>query len=120
MNKYVERPLVYVAGPYMHPDPVENTNKAIRIGALLVEDFDVTPVIPHLTLLWHLADPHPADFWYAYDLAMLARCDALFRIPGASKGADEEVKFADKNNIPVFANYEALRRWAKNFNGIAH
>lgn len=29
----MRKPLVYVAGPYTNPDPVENTHTAIQVGA---------------------------------------------------------------------------------------
>jgi hypothetical protein len=109
---YVDRALVYVAGPYTKPDPVENTHRLIKIVDELVDDGVVTPVAPHLTLLWHIVTPRPLDFWYQYDLAILARCDALYRVPGASTGADNEADFAAEFGIPVFHQRSALYDWA--------
>src|SRR4051812_42814019 len=94
-TRYEDRPLVYIAGPYTNPDPVANTHGVIRLASEMIDEGLVTPVIPHLTLLWHLVSPRPLDFWYAYDVALLRRCDALFRVEGASSGADMEVDFAD-------------------------
>src|SRR5262245_39762275 len=79
---YSDRPLVYLAGPYTRPDPVENTHTVIRLASELVDEGLVTPVVPHLTLLWHLVSPRPLEFWYEYDVAILGRCDAVFRIVG--------------------------------------
>lgn len=98
----MSKPLVYVAGPYAKPDPVENTHRAIRVGSCLAEDGKCTPVIPHLSLLWHAIDPHPVEFWYAYDLELMARCDYVLRLPGESAGADVEVTQAEAQGIPVF------------------
>jgi nucleoside 2-deoxyribosyltransferase len=109
---YEERPLVYIAGPYTLPDPVANTNGVIELASELIDEGLVTPLIPHLTLLWHLVSPRPLDFWYAYDVALLRRCDALFRIEGASSGADMEVDFAGAHGIPVFTNRDDLTAWA--------
>lgn len=109
---YDRRPMVYLAGPYTSPDPVENTHKVIRLAAELVDEGLVTPVVPHLTLLWHLVDPRPLEFWYAYDVAMLRRCDALYRIEGESTGADREANYASTAGIPVFTDRDELRRWA--------
>lgn len=95
------KPLVYVAAPYTNPDPVENTHRAIRLGTKLVEAGKCTPVIPHLSLLWHAVTPRPIDFWYAYDLELLARCDFVLRIAGPSTGTDAEVKEAERLGIPV-------------------
>lgn len=95
------KPLVYIAGPYTNPDPVLNTHKAIWWGTRLADQGYCTPIIPHLTMLWHTVDPHPLEFWYAYDLEVMARCDIVFRIPGDSTGADAEVKEAKRLGIPV-------------------
>lgn len=105
-------PLVYLAAPYSIPDPVENTHRAIRFASKIVDDGRVVPVVPHLTLFWHLVDPRPLAVWYALDLALLARCDALLRIPGPSIGADREVDFARARGLPVFDDVAALYTWA--------
>ena len=114
MTPHADRPLVYVAGPYIRPDPVENTHKTIQVAETLHASGLVTAYVPHLSLLWHLVAPHDAEHWYDYDLAILARCDALLRIPGESTGADNEVKFAQDEHhpIPVFYDIDALLAWA--------
>lgn len=106
-----ERPLCYVAGPYLHPDPVENSHIAIAVGDRLNETGQITAYVPHLSLLWHIVKPHDADYWYEYDLAILACCDALLRIPGFSTGADNEEKFAIDRSIPIFYEESALLQW---------
>lgn len=95
------RPLVYIAGPYTRDDPVLNTRAAVEWGEV-VESYDCDVVIPHLSLLWHAISPAPLERWYERDLAVLARCDALVRFPGASTGADAEVEFAREHGIPCF------------------
>ncbi len=109
---FPDRPLVYVAGPYVHPDPVENTHNAIQVAERLHQTGLVTCVVPHLTLLWNMVAPHEADYWYTLDLASLARCDALFRIPGYSVGAENEIRFAHGGGVPVFYKETALLAWA--------
>ena len=109
----VDRPLVYIAGPYTNPDPVANTHRAIREAEAMMETGLVTPVVPHLSLLWHTVVPHEdVAYWYEYDLAILARCDALYRMEGASTGADAEVVFAHERGIEVFDAWIALYDWA--------
>ena len=80
MSLFEDRPLVYVAGPYAHPDPVENTHKTIQVADILNHHGAVTAHVPHLTLMWHLVCPHEIQYWYDYDMAVLRRCDALYRI----------------------------------------
>lgn len=95
----ISRPLLYVAGPYTRADPVENTHRAIKVATVIYERTHWVPVVPHLTLLWHLVDPHPVEHWYAYDIHLLARCDAVVRLPGLSTGADRELDAAVELDI---------------------
>lgn len=96
---------VYVAAPYTHPDPVENTRRAILAGdALLAAGH--TPFVPHLNLAWNLVSPKPPATWYALDLAWLAVCEAVLRLPGESFGADVEVSEANRLGIPVYYRVE--------------
>lgn len=97
------KPLVYLAGPYSLPDPVENTHRAIKCAEGLEYNYDVDVFVPHLSLLWHVVSPAPYEKWCERDNAILARCDALVRRPGASSGADAEVKYAHEVcDIPLF------------------
>lgn len=100
---------VYIAGPYSHPDPVKNMHSAIHMGNKVL-DAEYCPFIPHLTGFWHLICPHPYEDWLAYDLEWLAACDVLLRMPGCSAGADLEVRYAQKNGIPVVWSFHELLR----------
>ncbi len=106
-------PVVYIAGPYTNPDPVENTHRAIRFADELYTLDLCVPVIPHLSLLYHMVAPHDMEFWLEYDMHLLYRCDALYRMPGASSGADKEViEAVNVLNIPVFYNTLDLKIWS--------
>lgn len=95
-----ESTVVYIAAPYSHPDPVENTHLVCRIAdALLAAGY--VPVLPHLTLLWHLVSPKPYATWITYDRELLKRCDLVLRVPGHSPGATDECLLATALNIPV-------------------
>ena len=113
-------PLVYISGPYSEPDPVENTHTTIQIGTRLYETGLVVPLIPHLTLLWHVVVPRPREFWYSYDLAVLRHCDALFLIPGMSAGAEQEVALCHELGFPVFRDEQELLAWARSFPATEH
>lgn len=95
------KPLVYVAGPYTHPDPVLNTRRAVEVADEL-DALGFAVIVPHLSLLWHLISPQDVDTWYRRDLDVLAHCDALLRFEGVSVGADREVMTALDAGIPVF------------------
>lgn len=105
-------PLVYLAGPYLAPDPVWNTHDVVKLASRLYESNLVVPVVPHLTLLWHAIEPRPAEYWYAYDLHLLRRCDAVLRLAGESRGADIETAEAEALGIPVFLAEATLLAWA--------
>lgn len=96
------RPLAYVAGPYTHPDPVLNVERAVEVADALW-DMGLVALIPHLTLLHHLISPKPVGDWYEIDLAQLEHCDLLVRFPGESVGADNEVRHAVERGIPCYA-----------------
>lgn len=109
MRDLTKLPLVYIAGPYTHPDPVVNTREACIVATALIDSGVASALVPHPTLLWHLVTPREVDYWYALDLSHLHRCDALYRIAGESSGADAEVAFAVEHSIPVF--YETDDGW---------
>ena len=95
---------IYVAGPYTKGDVARNVREAIITGNNL-RALGHTPFIPHLTHFWHLLVPHEIDYWYAYDMEWLEKCDAVFRIGGESKGADAEEARARKLNKLVYRSY---------------
>lgn len=96
------KPLVYVAGPYTHPDPVINTREACLVADKLTE-MGAAVVVPHLSLLWHAISPAPLETWYERDLDVLRHCHAVVRLQGASTGADAEVTDAVRHGIPVYS-----------------
>ncbi len=113
-KKMWERPLVYVAGPYTSPDPVANTHNAVMVGEQLQDTGLVTCYVPHLSLLTHLIAPHnDVEYWYEYDMTILLRCSALYRIPGPSTGADNEVQFALDHNVKVMFEIDDVLAWAR-------
>jgi nucleoside 2-deoxyribosyltransferase len=94
------RPLVYIAAPFTMPDPIANTHAVLNIADALWEA-GFTPLIPHLSLVWHLVSPKRYETWLEYDGQLLARCDAVLRVPGFSVGATCETQFAGSLGIPV-------------------
>ncbi|MFS0734724.1 DUF4406 domain-containing protein [Microbacterium sp. 1P10UB] len=47
-------------------------------------------------------DPLAAEVMYPTAERLLQRCDAVLRLPGASKGADQDVAIAESRGIPVY------------------
>jgi hypothetical protein len=112
----MNKPLVYIAGPYTNPDPVLNVREAVRYADLF-RAWSIIPIVPHLTHLWHMVSPKPYEEWLEYDLEVMRRCDAVYRFGGPSQGADGEVAEAVALGIPVFysGNIEALWDWTENY-----
>ena len=104
---------VYIAGPYTKGDVALNVRKAYEAANQLA-DLGFAPFVPHATHFWHMIFPRPYEFWLELDKEFLPFCDALLRLPGPSNGADGEVEFARKLNIPVFTGIDQL---AKHFQG---
>jgi Domain of unknown function (DUF4406) len=103
---------VYIAGPYTSGDPVRNTHAAMKKWmSLWIHGF--IPICPHWTMFQHFLTPLEKDEWLEYDQYVLAKCDAVLRLPGASEGADAEVEYATHNGIPVFFNDTALLEFFK-------
>jgi hypothetical protein len=107
----VTRPIrVYVIGPYSHPDPAvvqENVNRALDVAEQL-EDLGYIAVAPHL---FHYRDQrHPRS--YAYWMERTRReqetCDVAVRLPGPSKGGDDEQAYAPTLGQPVFHSAREL------------
>lgn len=107
------KPLVYLAGPITKPDPLVNTHHALHLAARILGEGVVTPFVPHLTVLWELVLPQDYETWLAYDFEIIAKCNALLRIPGESAGADREVVHASELGIPIFHTVEDLYAWAQ-------
>lgn len=109
----MKRPLVYIAGPYTSPSPVANTRAACACWRRLHDSGFITPVVPHLSMFLDFLDPMPYAKWLEYDLEIVARCDAVLRIGGASEGADREMTFAQDRGIPTFTDEWELLVWAE-------
>lgn len=95
------RPRLYIAGPYTLGDKEENVQKALD-AAEEAAKVGWAPFVPHLSHHWQKRFEHPHEFWYAIDLPWVGKADALWRLPGESKGADEEVQYARLASVPVW------------------
>lgn len=107
----LSKPVVYLAGPYSSPDPVENMHKAIKLADRLLDV--CVPLIPHLTGTWHMVSPKPYPQWLEIDLVLIRRCDVVFRFGGDSSGADAEVADALDRGQPVVYSEDELRGWIR-------
>ena len=94
------KPLVYVAGP-ISGDPfgcVRESNAAFTT----LRSLGCVPFCPQWSVIAEMVEHRNYEEWMAYDFDVLARCDALVRLPGESPGAEREVLEASVLGIPVF------------------
>ena len=107
---------VFISGPYTNPDPWTNTVKAISVGEEVMKVEGFTVYVPHLNHYWEWYHfQHSYEWWLAYDLEWLKKCDCLLRIPGESSGADREEEYALQYSIPVFNSIDELREHYQQF-----
>jgi hypothetical protein len=111
-----KKPLCYVAGPlsgvknveggFSIKERKENVFNAVAITAQLVDMGFVTHV-PHAyswirdEMAGTPSDISDWDYVLGNDEQVLLRCDCLYRLAGASAGADREVVFALANGIYI-------------------
>ncbi len=107
MTDATPKKLVYVSGPYTKPDPAQNVWDAVKCADKILEKGYI-PVIPHLSHLWHIISPKTYDVWMEIDIALLKKCDIIFRMSGESPGADQEVDIATMLGIPVIKDMDKL------------
>ena len=96
--------MILIAGPYRSgtgDDP-----------ALMAENLRTLESVA-LPLLREAGSEGPGDAIYdeiLYPIAnrLLSRCDAVLRLPGASKGADEDVRLAKELGLAIFDKLEQV------------
>lgn len=113
------RPTIYVAGPMTTGDksvgPYAPIGDAARVAKRLW-DAGWAPFVPQLNATWEmvvgpLIPGEKAGGWLEYDFQWLGKCDAFYRIPGQSSGADQEEALAREWTLKLFVT-EAEREEA--------
>ncbi len=103
------RKKVYIAGP-ISSDPIAHTGHGIQVYHA-VWDMGGVPYLPHFTVFAGMFRQRTWEEWLDHDREWLLTCDAMFRIPGQSKGADLEEVWAREAQIPVFYSLDRLRSY---------
>jgi hypothetical protein len=111
--------MILIAGPYRSgtgDDPQRMASNLRRLESVALPLYRAghVPLIGEwiaLPLLREAGSVRPGDDIYEeilYPIAhrLLSRCDAVLRLPGASKGADEDVKIARERGLMVFERLE--------------
>jgi hypothetical protein len=101
--------IIYIASPYTIGDVAANVHVQIE-AAHKIMDAGHCPVAPLLNHYLHIHRQRPPQDWIDTDLAIVAKVDIVLRLGGESVGADNEVDFAHKHNIPVAHGWDELNR----------
>jgi hypothetical protein len=107
--------MILIAGPYRSgtgddPEKMAQNLRQLESVALPLYRAGHIPLIGEwlaLPLLREAGSTRPGDAIYneiLYPIAnrLITRCDAVLRLPGASQGADEDVRLARERGLPVF------------------
>lgn len=114
-------PMVYVGGP-MTSDPWGCVRRATQVADVL-KDLGCHAYLPQLSVLHEIVDPQPYEHWIVHGLAMVSRCDAFYRMPGESPGADREQAYAARLQLPIFIAggdpfADMMRHWTMSLRGL--
>jgi hypothetical protein len=107
--------LVLVAGPYRSgtdgdPEKIRQNLQRLESHALGVYKAGHLPLIGEWVALplaqqagsTEVGDAISEQYLYPVAGRLLERCDAVLRIEGESKGADEDVRIAKERGLPVY------------------
>ncbi len=113
--------LILIAGPYRggtNDDPKLIRNNLDKLEAMALPIFRKghVPMIGEwvaLPLLHLAGSQKPGDaIWdeiqYPVAHRLLEKCDAVLRIPGESKGADQDVKIASERGLKVYYHLDEI------------
>lgn len=106
------KPLVYVAAPYRGEIP-RNVRLAVVTGGMLRDSLGIVDIVPHRSMLDDMYAPKADQYWLDTTMDLMRECDAVYRMQGASVGADAEVAEAGRLGIPVFYDVAGLRKWVE-------
>jgi hypothetical protein len=118
MNK---RMMILIAGPYRSgtgddPQKMAENLRRLEQASLPIFKAGHIPMIGEWVALpiWNVAGgKEVGDALYDEILhptagRLIERCDAILRLEGASKGADNDVRLANERGIPVYYSIEDL------------
>jgi hypothetical protein len=113
--------LILIAGPYRSgtnddTQLMQQNLDRLQAAALLIFRLGHTPIIGEwvaLPLLKLAGSTKPGDEAYEeilYPVAhrLLSKCDAILRLEGASKGADEDVRIAKERGLKIYYKIEDI------------
>jgi hypothetical protein len=113
--------MILVAGPYRSgtgddPALIAANHRAIqqaclelfRAGHLAVNGEDLALPLAELAGSTQVGDAAFDEVFHPMGRRIVARCDGVLRLPGASAGSDEMVALARARGIPVWTSVDAI------------
>jgi hypothetical protein len=113
--------LILIAGPYASgtggdPDLMEKNLSRLEQAAWPIFAAGHLPMIGEWVALPVLSsagatgptDPLAERVMYPTAERLLQHCDAVLRLPGASKGADQDVAIARERGLPVYTDLDQV------------
>lgn len=113
--------LILIAGPYASgtggdPELMAKNLRRLEEAAWPIFQAGHVPMIGEWVALPVLAsagasgpsDPLAAEVMYPTAERLLQHCDAVLRLPGASRGADQDVAIARGRGIPVYFSLDEV------------
>lgn len=113
--------IILVAGPYRSgtnddPQLIARNLDRLERAAFQVYEAGHIPLIGEWAALpiakqagsARLGDAIAESYLYPVAHRLLQRCDAVYRIEGASKGADQDVRVARERGLPVYGAVEEI------------
>jgi hypothetical protein len=113
--------MILVAGPYRSgtgddPALIAANHRAIqqaclelfRAGHLAVNGEDLALPLAELAGSTQVGDAAFDEVFHPLGRRIVARCDGVLRLPGASAGSDEMVALARARGIPVWTSIDAV------------
>lgn len=115
----MNRPLlILIAGPYRSgtdgdPTAIARNLERLEEAAAPLHRLGHVPMIGEwvaLPTLRGLSEDEAAESDVMYDTAarLLQHCDAVLRLPGASSGADNDVRIARERGLPVYFSIDEV------------
>jgi len=121
MSEINHRLMILIAGPYRSGTGDDPAKMAANLRHLETASYPIfqaghIPMIGEWVALpiWHTAGGQTiGDALYDEILhptagRLIDRCDAILRLPGESKGADNDVRLAKARGIPVYERIEDI------------
>ena len=101
---------VFISSPYTLGNKEVNVKNSLFVANTLM-DMNITPFAPLLTHYQNELFLRDEEDWLAWDIEWMLTCDVVLRLPGLSQGADNEVKIAIQNRMPVLYSIDELKEY---------